>query len=329
MASMATPAPCGSQSREWITPEEQIIRLFTPFVEQQLYRNGYLEKLERTLYQNVELVTRSILTRSILPDLNSGTEKRVSSLFDLSLERLCQPDLLPSILTDWYTALKLRGALPNLVPSLPPEMTQILDSKCPIWGDERKPDDGNYYKYLDKWSLSLQTDETLNELEASASAYGERVLNNRGQKLYPGENPLRFRFFRDLARNEHGDIRPSDTPYWILHTNTVLPGSRYLSPEEQDRMVADLSGKTSVNFEVPLLRETVTTYFNRKIARGESLYQDGTQENNYLSTSTRVKETTRNTRLIVGKSLPSGLGIQHFDWDLSRDHIGVAAVRRF
>ncbi len=333
MASMAIPAPSVAhpQPREWITPQEQVRRLTTPFIEEQLHREGNRQRLESMpkglLYPIIESVARSSLKGLILTDPGSGAKERVPLLFDLGVQPLFDIDPLPPILTDWHTALERRRALPDKVPALPRNMPQILKGKCPVWGDEQKLD-GTHTKYLDTWSLCLKTRETVNELKASVKAYGERALNDRGERLYPDNNPLQFGNFWDAARREHADVRSNDEPYWILHTNTVLPGSRNRTYREQVQMVADLSKRAFVNFEVPSLSETATVCFDRQIARGESLYSAGNPQNVNVYTYTRVKEATQGYNLVVGGSAPSGVDVYH-SYGYVHESIGVAARREF
>ncbi|OGN56093.1 MAG: hypothetical protein A3D96_00110 [Chlamydiae bacterium RIFCSPHIGHO2_12_FULL_44_59] len=298
---MASPAPSAAtlRPREWITPQEQ---------------------LERLLNYAAKPIARSVSEASTCPISIAGIAKIISQY---AVEAL-SPEL-----TDWYTSLELRGSLPDKVPALPWNMPDILDHKCPIWGDETKPD-GTHYKYRDTWSLSLKTPETVNELIASVRVYGEQTLKDQGTPHAP--NPLKVQSFWNSARLEHADVRSNHESYWILHTNTVVPGSRNNSYQEQDRMLADISAKFFVNCEVPSLSEVLTTYCNRQIARRERLYQCAYKGNGCITTYTRVKETTQNDHLAVGGSIPSGVSINpvnHVRLVYGVQFIGVAAVRKF
>lgn len=306
--------PAAPVAREWVTPQEQVKRLICPFVEKQLHREGNRQRLESIpqslLDPIIESIARASMKSLILTDLDSGAKERVPLLFDLGVQDLLfQLDPLPSILTDWYTALERTVALPEMVPALPQYMPQILDDKCPIWGDEQKPD-GTHYKYLDGWSLCLKTSETLNELEMRVRDYGAR--------LYPNRNPLQFKDFLVVARQTYGDVRFNQEPYWILHTNTVLPESWKKSYQEQVQMVEDLS------FEVPSLSETATVCFNRQITKGETLYPRNPRTRTY----TKVVETVYGHQLAVGGSDDFGVRVDH-NGDRPHDWFGIAAVKRF
>jgi hypothetical protein len=93
-------------------------------------------------------------------------------------------------------------------------------------------------------------------------------------------------------------------------------------------MVADLSAKSLVNYEVPSLREAVGAIFLHKVATGESLYQEGNEQNDHLYTYTRLLETTSDRHLVAGGSAPSGVRILT-DYVFGVKCLGVAALRKF
>src|SRR5665213_1469205 len=164
---MAIPASSAVQRREWITPQGQ---------------------LDRLLKHNSQSIAYPISTSAISsPGLGQIEElPHIAGIISEYAMEALGPEL-----TDWHTALKRRGALPGRIPALPRNMPQILGSKCPIYGDQKKPD-GTHYRYRDTWSLSLKTPETVNELEANVRAYGAQALNAQGERLYPNANPLQF-----------------------------------------------------------------------------------------------------------------------------------------
>jgi hypothetical protein len=64
------------------------------------------------------------------------------------------------------------------------------------------------------------------------------------------------------------------------------------------------------------------------LAEVRSLYQKGNDQNGNVSTSIRVKETTRNIHLVVGGSAPSGVSVT-IDFGYVYGSLGVAALRKF
>jgi hypothetical protein len=293
------PAPPAAQPRELITPQEQLNRLLK-------YQAQPIADPISTIISSEEL----------------GRVKDIPQVADIIFQYAV--DLSPK-LTNWHTSLQRIGALPNKVPPLPCDILQILDSKCPIRSDERKPD-GTHYKLSDTHLLYLIPPGTLNELEARVRAYGSQALNDQGGRLYPIGNPLQFRFFADVTRWEHGNVR-SHEYQWILISNDVLPGSRNKPYQEQAQRVAELNRKARTNYEVPSLYAAAAAYFLHKVATGESLYEEGNEQNRNIHTYTRVKETVQNCPLVIGGSAPSGVNIFYYLYD--DEFLGIAALRKF
>jgi hypothetical protein len=157
----------------------------------------------------------------------------------------------------------------------------------------------------------------LNKFEALVSAYGQKHL-----EAFGGANPLQFRYFWDSARQDHGDTM-FEKDEWRWMSDDILEGSRNRSYEEQAQMVA----KLGANFEIPSLGDAAKCLFLHKVATGESLLQQGNEQNGGLSTYTRVQETTQGSRLAIGGSAPSGVDV---DYDIYDDEaIGVVALRKF
>jgi hypothetical protein len=296
------PAPSAAQPREWISPQGQLNRLFE---------------------YNVQSIAYPIST--IISSEQLGRVKEIPEvagiIFQYTLEAL-SPNL-----TNWYTSLQRIGALPDKVPALPWNMPQILDSKCPIRSDERKPD-GTHYKLSDTHSLYLILPGSPNELETRVRAYGSQALNDQGGRLYPNNNPLQFRFFGGESRREYGDVRSREYQ-WVLISNDVLPKSRKKSYQKQAQKVAELSKKAFVNYEVPSLYAVVAVHFLHRVATGGIFQGEANAQNGNLYTYTRVKETIHNYHLIVGSfSLPlPGVSVSGYDFDL--EQIGIVALRKF
>ncbi len=329
-------------SRPMITPEEQLRLLALPMVQERLYGKGLLNtEVDTAIAFAAGFILKPIAsedtdfkdsgglpeldafdplldkviesaTRSILKTMTSkGSETQVPSLTDIVVERLVEPSPLPPILTNWYTALERIQALPDEIPALPRNIHQILGSNCPIHSNKR---------IGETHSLYLIPPGTLNGLEECVSAYG--------QTLYPNENPLKFRYFWDAARQEHANVQFNEHQ-WVLISNDVLPGSRNQSYEKQAQMVADLSANSFTNYQVPSLREASAAIFLHKVATGESLYQAGNEQNGVVYTYTRVKEITQNWHLIVGGSAPSGVRVLRHSSACVVEYIGVAALQKF
>lgn len=289
MASILISTQLTDPSRgSWITPSEQLEILASPIVSQRL----------REQVEGLDAVPKSLIDQ-----IHRSARQ--------SILHLVEPRPLPSNLTNWYTALKRIEALPEKILPLPLNIYEILNSQCPI-GPSRKIEETH--------SLYLIPPGALNELEQRVRDYG--------QKFFQGDNPLKFRYFWDDARQEHADI-PVGEPRWVLITNDVLPGSRNQHYSKQEQMITDLNAKNGTNYQVPTLRETAAALFLHKIATGRSLYQAGNNgQNGNQYTYTRVAETTYDWRLMVGGFAPSGLDITDC-FDYGYEDCGVAALRKF
>ena len=319
MSSAAIVKAC-SHTEEWITQEEQLKRLALP--QAQAYLSGKLKKQPDLVIKKATDYAVQFILRHL--DDNKD-QKRVPSLQELAVERLIDPKPLHPTLTNWYTALQYLG-YNEQVPALPHHMPMILNGKCPIQGQNLNPD-GTAYKVSDTHVLYYIPPWSLNELEARIKAYGESALNDLGQKLYPHENPLQFRYFWDCARQQHGEVRSKGE--WVFISKGVLEGSRNQPYQKQVEMIQELSQKSFVNYEVPSLRAVVAAAFLHKVATRESLYQAGNKQNQDIDTYTRVQEALGNWGLNVGAFASDGFYVSHYNRDMGNADIGILARRQF
>jgi len=226
--------------------------------------------------------------------------------------------------SNWYTALNRLGVRLEKIPPLPNHIRHILEGKCPIYSDQKKPD-GTDYKIKDTHVLYLIPKElgTLNHFESE-------ILKPYGEAKYGNPNPLRFRYFWNTHRAEYGDVSFKET-HWVLMSKDVLPGSRNKSWEVQAALVDALVKKAFVNYEAPSLQDAFAVMMLHKVATEESLYQEGNEQNGNRWTYTRVQETANGHHLIVGGFAPSGVVV----YDEYRRYVGdlegrgVGALRKF
>lgn len=320
MASLVAPqlalpqAPLDPRA-DWITPEEQLLRLAMPLVKERVYASRMRPSLPDQLTHRIEeSAARSMIDYSKLPGLNEQSSRHIRSLFNLVTETLIEPLPLSTTVTDWYKAGSLLRSLPRKIPPAPWNIHQISASKCPIYSGQQQKD---------THFLSLISEEfgTLNRFEGD-------ILRPYGEAEYSeNENPLQSRYLWGQARQEHANVAFPRT-HWAWMTKDVLPGSRNKSWNEQVALVDALSQKAFVDYEIPTLQQSFTAITTHKVATEESLYQIGSEENNHVYTYTRVKETSQNYHLAVGGFDPSGLIVfRNYGGDSER--IGVAALRKF
>jgi hypothetical protein len=226
----------------------------------------------------------------------AGTRDRPGPLPVLELASIVAQyaaDNLSPSLTNWHTALHRFSMLPDKIPPLHDEVS-------------------------DTGLLYLRPPGSLNELEAHMSAYGEAHLAE-----YGGKNPFQFKYFWEEARDEHGDVRSNDWQ-WVLFKG-VLEGSRNQPYEKQAEMVAELSARALVHYEVPTALDMVMVAFLHKVATGESILQAANEKQNRSSPIyTRVQETTWGYHLAVGGFYPDGLCVGGFGDTI----VSIAALRK-
>ncbi|MBF8263707.1 MAG: hypothetical protein HW387_1372 [Parachlamydiales bacterium] len=271
----------------WITPEQQLNRLYFSIAE----------KIGR------------------LTHLNFGVARIVA-------EYVANDEWA----TNWHTALNRLNSLPEKIPPLPANIFQILNSRCPIYGDLVKAEGKRFRTFVQVkdthfLALILEGFGNLNRLERD-------ILIPYGRQKYPGgENPLQFRCFWETARQEHANVPFPDT-HWVLMTKDVLPGSRNKPWNEQLALVNALRQKDFVDYEIPTLQQGVAAITTDMVATGERRYPVGDKLKGLVYTYTRVQETTHDWHLIVGGFAPSGVRV-NFSCDYGSGSIGVAALRKF
>ena len=213
-------------------------------------------------------------------------------------------------LTNWHTALSRLNKLPEQIPPLHLTIEQIRDGICPIRG-----------------SFYLLPRGTLNQFMTQMSTYGEKHL-----AAFGGNNPLQFRYFWGWSRLDHRSMQ-FEKDEWRWMSDDILEGSRNRSYEEQAQMVA----KLGANFKIPSLRDVAACLFLHKVATGESILQQGNEQQGGLSTFTRVQEIIQGSHLAIGGSDPFGVDIYYANFPFGNvaahsnreKYIGVVALLKF
>jgi hypothetical protein len=247
------------------------------------------------------------------------------------LRRLNVPALprdFGAAITHWYTAL-LRLAeihpaiLPQTIPPLPLDILQILNSKCPIYGDLPKRD-GTFHTIGDTHVLSLCSQEfgSINTLE-------ETMVKPYEAAHYQGETPLRSRIFWSAARREYGDL-PFPTTYWRLTIRGVLQNSRGKTWDQLVELLRNLSIQAGALYEMPTLQESYAEFVMHHIAtRGENVYFIPNQDMEGQEIYTYVKEPTGMHHMIIGGANESGVRVtRHYGQEDKTLTLGVMASRR-
>lgn len=316
MSLLATPPPRVSSQdsilphADWITPEKQIEKLALPIAAELVNKNRDRLSLLRDspLEQAmIECAIQSIVRKSNLFD--NTFPKSVPSLMQMAVDHFLEPPPLPPYLTNWYTAHRKLGWRCRKIPPLPRFIYQIMNSICPIYGHQKRPDETRL-KVKDTHFLSLLPKElgTINQFE--------RDLKRYEMQVYPSKaTSLQFHHFWYPARQEHGDKLFPETQ-WVLMTQKELPKSSWTTWADKVKLVGALKNRSYVEYEIPTLQQGFAAIATNIIANEEQVHHES------IFISTCVKEKTLGSCLAI-------TGDDHFDL-LPDDigSIGVAVLRK-
>lgn len=260
----------------------------------------------------------------ITPEAQLGM-LRAASQFEVSRVPNLAKDFV-ALLTNWHTALtRLAKACPRVfpktIPPLPLNILQILDSPCPIYGDQVKSD-GSIYKIRDTHVLSLVLQEfgTLNDFE-------ETVIKPYEEANYSKDTtPLRFRSFWRAAREKYGNV-PFDETHWALTTKGVVRGSLGKTWDQHIVFLDALSQKAKATYEILTLQQSYATFITHYVATGENIYQVLNQSNGSHDIHTHVKQTIDGHYMLIGGSDYTGVrASRHYGY--ADATLGVMLSRR-
>jgi len=147
------------------------------------------------------------------------------------------------------------------VPSLPPNLEEILNTPCPFWGNEGK-------KVSDTHLLTL-IPETVNGNPLTLDSL--RVMVQ-----HPREGPSTQYFaYSDEVKKEFGGVTQSS--HWALMTKDVHPESRFLNDDDHYDLVASYAEKTGFPFEMPPVRDAAVSILMHFAKTKERLFPDNQQ----------------------------------------------------
>jgi hypothetical protein len=289
----------------WTTPDAEVIRLSA---------------------SKVIAITQNILS-ALGPVLSPSNHKLIA---EYSLD-------LPM----WYTSLKSIQRLPELIPPVSDHMLANMAEPCPTELCSQKKPDGTFYTVGEKCILLLVSQElgTIEEFTTTVESYGNEVYRpeeHPSWKMQPVwkdnvasyglRHPLHSRFCDKTVLNEYGDIPPEPT-HWVLRAGEVLEsdltemrGEGRVDPPnkpftEQAELVASLKDKTGVDWQIPSLRDAITTIYLERIHTKPKPY-DGNPGRfifTWVKEGIKEKEEIGDKRIMVGGPPSFGLRIM-IDW---------------
>lgn len=176
--------------------------------------------------------------------------------------------------TNWYKALRRLHSLPEKIPPLPETIGQIMEGRCPIYGDQVQKD-GTYLKVKDTHFLVLipQEFQTLHHLQ-------ENILKPCEEREYVQQNYLlqcRSSYDRNSPWREHATDAFPETQ-WVLMTKDVLPESRNKRWQQQVELVEELTQKSFASYRIPTLQQSFAAIAMHRIATEEICYRESDAE---------------------------------------------------
>jgi hypothetical protein len=200
-------------------------------------------------------------------------------------------------------------------PPLPAYMDEILRSPCPFWPD----------KAVQDTHLLVLVPSTVD-----GEAFNLDLLRRLVQHPRGGGHSTQYFLYDSEVQRSLGDAYPS-SPYWILLTRDVLPGSRNKPYTAQQALVAARTYDIACpSYEIPRVLEVATAILSHYVRSGERLYEGGGDA--LPSTSTCCAEvlgdaTGQQSPATVGRFCAGGLVfLTGFDNDVES---GISGLRQF
>lgn len=291
--------------------------------------------------QDAWITPQEQLKRLALPFAN-----KISSIFSNMVPDICQliaEYALDDYLWEWLCLYDLKS-MPQKIPPLPPNIIEMFQKRCPIYGTQIKPD-GTFNTVKDTHFLTLICEEfgTLNQFE--------RDILKPYAKKYRKEEEGRFQFapFDEEIRERYGNV-PFPRTHWAWIVKKIIPNSIGKPYSEQVTIVHDLnlqileeipqgtekslSAQESVmsensfgRYEVLSFHSLTAGIFLHKIATGENLYTEYVGRG-CAPAICSVKESFNLIRVVVGWFGAFGLSVMR-RYDSAPTQYGISAMRTY
>lgn len=193
-------------------------------------------------------------------------------------------------------------------PALPGSIEQILDSRCPFWGDQGKQ--------VRETHLLTLIPSTVNGRRLALNLLGDLIQSPKND----GHATNYVYYSADVSR-DLGDVSPGGA-YWALLTRDVLPGSCSKDYALQKALVAKYPG-----YALPSTLEVVTSILCHHVRSKEHLLSDAPL------TYTRCKDVIASGGIdypvVVGGFSLAGLYIHDDLYNYNFNYYGVVGFRKF
>ena len=232
-----------------------------------------------------------------------------------SLRELPRMDMIPTMAFGARAWKKYFGEV-GTEPSLPSNIGQILNGRCPFWPG----------KIVRDTHLLVLIPSQVAGKPFNLDLLGELIQCPRG-----AGRPTAYRYYDSNVQTLLGNQSPSSS-YWVLMTRKVLESSRNRDYADQQAFVAQYASRTGVPYELPGALEAATAILSHYVRSGERLYSNSPR------TWTRCRESVRlllvhNYSVVVGGFSPGGIFVNSDDCcdlcDSYDNYHGVAGLRKF
>ena len=174
------------------------------------------------------------------------------------------------------------------VPPLPQEIGCILALPCPFWVG----------KTIGETHLLTLIPATVGGKRLTLDLLGELIQRPQG-----GGQKMLYEYYDADVKKEHG-AKGVGSPYWLLMTKDVLPGSRNQTYAAQQALVARHAQASGRPYQLPCALEAAISVLMYHAKHGERLYTDNPW------TFTRCQELViGNYPVVVGGFGSAGLAV--------------------
>ena len=186
------------------------------------------------------------------------------------------------------------GVAVGNVPSLPPDIDQILDHPCPFWPRKK----------VRETHLLVLIPSKIDGVPYTLDKLGELI------RLRFSDTAARYRYYDADTKNQLGFVSPPAS-CWVLLTRDVIPDSRCKPYGVQKEQAVHHAARTGLSYRLPSSLEASTTVLAHYVRSGERLFADAPLT--YTRCQDLVTYEGAHYPVVVGGFESSGLSI-HYDY---------------
>jgi hypothetical protein len=196
-------------------------------------------------------------------------------------------------------------------PSLPPDISDILNSPCPFWPDRQVKDT----------HLLALVPATVDGKPFSLDLLGELVQHPKGGGC---STKYQRNYTPSTVQDQCGSQSPQAS-YWVLVTRDVIEDSKNRDYAYQQALVAQHATRTGLPYELPGVLEAATAILSHYARSGERLYAGVPRT--YTRCQELVMWAGSGSAATIGDFSSEGLNVSRGGDDC--DSRGVSCLRKF